>query len=158
VHDERATDAPDVRAARDGDAAAIAPLLAELGYPATTDAVRARLRRIAAYSGPVAVLVASLGGDVMGVITAHAFPSIHHDAPAAWITALVVASAARGRGVGRRLVRAVEEWAAEQGAVRVSVTSGIQRADAHRFYEGLGYATSGRRFTRPLETRDGEAR
>jgi GNAT superfamily N-acetyltransferase len=140
-----------VRDAAESDAAAIAPLLDALGYPASADEVAARLRRLAAYPGSATALVAVDGGRVVGLLTAHAFPTVHGAAPAAWITALVVDPAARGRGVGRRLVRAAETWAATQGAARIAVTSATHRADAHRFYEGLGYDATGRRFARKLE-------
>jgi len=140
-----------VRDATESDAAAIAPLLDALGYPASVEDVAARLRRLAAYPGPAAALVAVDGEQVVGLLTAHAFPTVHGAAPAAWITALVVDPAARGRGVGRRLVRAAESWAAEQGAARIAVTSATHRADAHRFYEGLGYDATGRRFARKVE-------
>jgi histone acetyltransferase (RNA polymerase elongator complex component) len=34
--------------------------------------------------------------------------------------------------------------------VRISVTSGIQRADAHEFYRRIGYAQTGLRFGKAL--------
>ena len=143
-----------IRPAAEPDAAALAPLLAALGYPASADAVAARLRRVAAYRGPVVALVAAAGdGSLVGLLTAHAFATVHADEPAALLTTLVVAPEARGRGVGRALVRAAEAWAVTQGAVKVSVTSGAQRADAHRFYEGLGYAYTGKRFARTLSSK-----
>lgn len=138
-----------VRAATEADAVSLAPLLAALGYPAPAGDIAARLRRVLAF-GPAAALVAITQDRIVGFVTAHAFPTVHADAPAAWLTTLVVAGAARRRGVGQRLVRAAEEWAAAAGAIRISVTSGAHRSDAHRFYEGLGYDTTGRRFTRTL--------
>ena len=140
-----------IRPAAEADAAALVPLLATLGYPAPAGAVTARLRRLAAYRGPVVALVAAAGdGSLAGLLTAHAFATLHADEPAALLTTLVVAPEARGRGVGRALVRAAEAWAVAQGVVKVSVTSAERRADAHRFYEGLGYAYTGRRFARTL--------
>jgi GNAT superfamily N-acetyltransferase len=147
-----------VRPAASADAAALAPLLGALGHPASADEVAARLSRLTAYTGPAVALVAVRGEhDVVGLVTAHAFLSLHAAAPAVWLTTLVVAPAARERGVGRRLVRAAEAWAAAEGAVRVSVTSGAHRAEAHRFYEGLGYAVTGSRFTRTLGADAGNA-
>jgi len=139
-----------VRLATEADATALAPLLATLGYPTTASLVAGRLARLAAFGGSAVALVAALDGDVVGLVTAHAFPSVHAEAPAAWLTTLVVEPTARGRGIGRRLVHAAEAWAATQGAVRVSVTSGTHRTEAHRFYEGLGYALTGQRFSRPI--------
>jgi len=51
----------------------------------------------------------------------------------------VVHEDARGRGVGRALVSAAEDWARERGYTMVSVRSNVIRRDAHEFYKGLGY-------------------
>jgi GNAT superfamily N-acetyltransferase len=45
----------------------------------------------------------------------------------------------RGRGVGRRLVTAVEQWAMTRGLEQMAVRSNIRRAESHPFYERLGY-------------------
>lgn len=141
--------AVEVRPATPADAAALAPLLEALGYPAAPASVAARLERMAAF-GAAAAFVAVVDGAPVGLVTAHAFPSVHADPPAAWLTTLVVASGARRRGVASHLVRAAEAWASGRGAVRISVTSGAHRAGAHAFYEGLAYAATGRRFTKSL--------
>jgi GNAT superfamily N-acetyltransferase len=78
----------------------------------------------------------------------------------AYITALVTAAAARGRGVGRALVAEAVEWARREGCVRISVTSAEHRADAHAFYPACGLPYTGRRFGTTLEpvTRERPAR
>ena len=141
-----------IRSATPADALALAPLLEALGYPADAATIGRRLEVLARHPGPITVLVAAPpeGSALLGLVTAHAFPSIHQDAMVAWLTTLVVAPDARGRGVGRGLVAAVEGWARQQGAVRISLTSGAQRDEAHAFYTRLGYAVSGRRFSRSL--------
>jgi GNAT superfamily N-acetyltransferase len=53
---------------------------------------------------------------------------------------LVVDARHRGRGVGRRLVAAVEDWAAERGLDQMAVRSNVARTESHPFYERLGYA------------------
>jgi len=53
---------------------------------------------------------------------------------------LVVDARQRRQGVGRRLVAAVEAWAARRGLELVSVRSNVARAESHPFYERLGYA------------------
>lgn len=55
------------------------------------------------------------------------------------ILGLVVAPEARGQGVGRQLVLAIEEWAAERGLDLLTVRSNIVRAESHPFYERLGF-------------------
>jgi GNAT superfamily N-acetyltransferase len=143
---------PTIRPPVADDAAAIADLLGELGYPATREEVLVRLEHVSAYPHAI-VLVAELDGRVVGVATGHAFPSIHVTSIVAWLSTLVVSATHHGRGVGRGLSGAVESWARDLGAVRISVSSGLHRAEAHAFYEHLGYDRSGLRLTKPLTSR-----
>ena len=66
------------------------------------------------------------------------------------IEAVRVAAPARGEGLGGRMI----EWAIGQcrdhGCVMVQLTSDASRAEAHRFYERLGFSASHVGFKRPL--------
>lgn len=55
---------------------------------------------------------------------------------------LRVAPEARGRGVGRRLVRAAERWARERGAVELKVETQDNNVAACRFYAAVGFGLS----------------
>jgi GNAT superfamily N-acetyltransferase len=55
------------------------------------------------------------------------------------ILGLIVDSEHRGLGIGRELLEAVEVWAAGRGLEQMSVRSNVLRAEAHPFYEQLGY-------------------
>jgi GNAT superfamily N-acetyltransferase len=55
------------------------------------------------------------------------------------LNSVFVAAAARGQGVGARMVAAAEDVARMGGAIEVTLTSGKKRLDAHRFYRNLGY-------------------
>lgn len=48
----------------------------------------------------------------------------------------------RGRGIGRELMTWIESAARDRGAARLQLTTHHTRADAHRFYERLGYEPS----------------
>ncbi|MFT8316727.1 MAG: GNAT family N-acetyltransferase [Sporolactobacillus sp.] len=52
-----------------------------------------------------------------------------------WICDLVTDKAQRSRGYGRKLLDFVHEWCIEQGYSTIALSSGLQRKEAHRFYE-----------------------
>jgi GNAT superfamily N-acetyltransferase len=58
------------------------------------------------------------------------------------IEAVRVSAACRGLGVGERLVRHAIEIARAAGCGLVQLTTDKSRADAHRFYERLGFVAS----------------
>lgn len=52
-----------------------------------------------------------------------------------WVCDLVTDNNKRSNGYGETLLSYVHEWARENGYERISLSSGLQRIDAHRFYE-----------------------
>ncbi|QID18445.1 GNAT family N-acetyltransferase [Nitrogeniibacter mangrovi] len=129
----------DIRPARAGDAAAIARLSGELGYPATAAEVATRLAALARAPDDNAVRVATLDGAVVGWI--HVLHARRLELPPfAEIAALVIDAGHRNAGLGERLVDAAVAWARAQGLDTVRVRSNVVRADAHRFYRRLGFA------------------
>ncbi|MGF7033848.1 GNAT superfamily N-acetyltransferase [Paenibacillus mucilaginosus] len=52
---------------------------------------------------------------------------------------MVVAESARGRGIGSALLEHAERLCATKHCTRVSLMSGSERTEAHRFYESRGY-------------------
>ncbi len=147
--DDRIVQPVVIRRAIPADAGLMAVLLSQLGYPASPSDVIVRLHQLETF-GTAVVLVAVCEGQVVGLATGHVIPSMHHSSPVAWLTALVVAEQEAGKGIGRRLTGAVEDWARGHGAVRLGVTSGTHRDGAHAFYEHIGYERTGARFTKAL--------
>ena len=143
------TDGAVVREATIADAAALAPLLGELGYPATATQSQARMRRMLARDDQK-VLVAENAEGALGVLALHIFPSLTYDQDIALIMTLVITQKARGLGVGRKLVDRAEMVARSLGASRLMVTTHNRRADAHAFYERLGFEFTGRRYVRAI--------
>jgi GNAT superfamily N-acetyltransferase len=134
-----------VRDATPNDAESIARLCTQLGYPVAAGIVPARLARLD--SDPNArVLLAQTGDSIAGLATVHLRYTLNHEAPIAQLTLLVVDEAYRTRGIGRVLVEAAEQWARSHGAKRFVVTTALQRADAHAFYEKLQFKHTGRRY------------
>ncbi|WP_242112053.1 GNAT family N-acetyltransferase [Luteimonas aquatica] len=128
-----------IRAAVVADAAEIARLSAQLGYPAETAAFA---RRLAFLTGSPrhAVLVADGGdGRLQG------FAGVEHRVMIEMgerveIVGLVVDAQARRGGVGRALMAAAEQWAREAGVHEIFLGSNVVRPEAHAFYPSLGYA------------------
>jgi len=138
----------EIRPAAAADAQAMAHLLTQLGYPATAADMPDRLQQVEREGG-IAVIAADDAGP-LGLASAVRHPTLHAGGYVAYITALVTTEEARGRGVGRALVAAVEKWAREQGCARLSVTSAEHRADAHAFYPRCGMPYTGRRFSKTI--------
>lgn len=119
------------------DALAASLLSAELGYPATPEAIERRIRQLA-HLPDHAVYVACRAGAVLGWIDV---ALVHHlqVEPYGEIGGLVVSEQARSQGVGAALVSQGERWMRERGVATALVRSRISRAAAHRFYLRLGF-------------------
>ena len=141
-----------IRTPTSDDAADLAVLVTELGYPSTIEELTERLAKVDGIPG-VFVRVAEVDGSVAGLATCHRFLSLHKTEPVVWLTSLVVSSEHRGEGIGHALVAACETWAKEQGAERLSLTSATHREAAHAFYLGMGYEQTGVRLARIFSSR-----
>jgi predicted N-acetyltransferase YhbS len=140
-----------VRRAQPGDAAQVAALLAELGYPDNpVEQVRQRLAMWAREKTSLA-LVADRDQQVLGTIAVTAIPYLEHEGRWGRIVALVVSPACRGQGIGRQLVGAAEKAASELGCITMEVTSARSRTESHPFYQNLGYQDWGDRSARYLK-------
>jgi ribosomal protein S18 acetylase RimI-like enzyme len=139
-----------IRVARSEDAPALTGLLEELGFPAEAGVVVQRLGALS--RAGETVLVGTLGdpAQVVGFVSVHMTPVLHRPTPVGRLTALVVTSQARGRGLGRALVAAAERHLAGAGCGLVEVTSNQDLAGAHAFYARLGYAITSYRFGKAL--------
>lgn len=135
-----------IRPAAASDAAAISVLLGQLGYPAPPEDIPRRLEAVKNFSDAIAMVAEDSERGVVGIVTAHVFPTIHSGELRAWLTTIVVLDVARGEGIGSKLVSYVEDWAAARNVPRIAVTSGKQRERTHRFYQERGYEWTGLRF------------
>ena len=136
-----------VRHAKIVDAPEIAVCLSALGYGTECNLVSERLASFAD-SSTDAVFVASASDltSMLGVVSVHLLPLFHTTAPLGRITSLAVNPSTHGKGVGKALVSAAEQWAWGKGAKRMEVTSGDHRPAAHGFYQAVGYSLDERRF------------
>lgn len=127
-----------IRPLRREDAAQLAPLCGQLGYPATTEQVERRLDLALRTSRHGLIGAVAEDDSILGWIHVSATELLVWD-PYAEICSLVVDARVRSQRIGRALVAAGEAWALAQGFTIVRVRSNVIRLDAHRFYEQLGY-------------------
>jgi GNAT superfamily N-acetyltransferase len=128
-----------IRAAQIADATRVAELSAMLGYPVTREIMEQRLERILGRETHAVFVAETSSHEVVGWTHA-AEQEILEVGCVCEILGLVVAEGQRGRGVGRHLIDAVEQWALARGLNEISVRSNIVRVEAHPFYEAMGYA------------------
>jgi len=127
-----------IRRVERGDAAPVAELCGQLGYPSTTAQIGERIVWLNRCGDSQVALVACADSQVVGWI--EAIVEHHLQSPAfALITGLVVREDVRGLGVGKKLCEGVERWSREKGLGVVRVTSRSTREAAHRFYLRDGY-------------------
>src|SRR5213079_1251217 len=127
-----------VREASAQDAAAVADLLTQLGYPHSSAGGGSRLAAWAAGDRRLLLLAAD-GEAVVGFVAVAAVPYLERAGSWARIVALAVDAAHRRRGLGRELVEAAEGAASGWGCVSIEVTSARRREVSHPFYRRLGY-------------------
>ena len=140
---------PLIRAARRTDAAAIAGLLGELGYPCSPAEAAARFARL---DGECDQVFAAVDGRrAVGLVAIHFCHMLHTEARWCRVTTLVVTDSHRRRGVGDALLRHAEQCALLGGAWGVELTCNARRKEVHGFYTRRGYAERRKRFYKTLQ-------
>jgi GNAT superfamily N-acetyltransferase len=137
----RAIERRDIEAARG--------LLAQLtGYEMTPDEMRDRLDF--AEASPVDWLfVCEVDGAVRGVLGFRLREQLERVSRYGEVYLIVADAQVRRQGVGRVMMDFAEQFARTQGCIGTWLVSGFKReAEAHRFYERLGYEATGYRFVK----------
>lgn len=130
-----------VRAARIDDAAEIARLTGELGYPCSREQMATRLAQL--LFQPNHFIAVASGGEMtlLGWVAAES-RLLLESGRRTEITGLVIDSSRRRAGLGSRLLSAAESWARSCGQGAVVVRSNAARRESHPFYAKHGYATT----------------
>ena len=95
--------------------------------------------------------IAEIDGIVAGLVTAVHVLAIGHPGGYIKMNGLGVLSEYRNKGIGRMLLEEVERFALQKGAPYIGLASGLQRTDAHAFYEHLGYRKTSYWFRKALD-------
>ncbi|HUL16274.1 MAG TPA: GNAT family N-acetyltransferase [Terriglobales bacterium] len=127
-----------LRRARPQDAARLAELSGQLGYPAGAAQMKERLKSLRPAAQHAAIVAELTGKGVIGWIHVSVDPLLEVESRAE-VNGLVVAEGNRSAGAGWALLEAAERWAKAHGCKQMSVRSNVVRERAHEFYERHGY-------------------
>ncbi len=143
-----------LRRARADDMSALARLYALLSTDQIPDPQRAAFAEVEA-DGRQTVFLAEIDGRIAGTATVIIVPNLRTPArPYAIVENVVVEESARRSGVGAALIQATINAARAAGCYKVALTSRLDRAEAHAFYERLGFVTTQRSFRLDLPVYD----
>jgi ADP-ribose pyrophosphatase YjhB (NUDIX family)/ribosomal protein S18 acetylase RimI-like enzyme len=146
-----------LRRATADDVAAIVGLIADDQLGATRDdpaELTAYLGAFAAIDADPAQLLVVLddGAAVVGTMQVTFIPGLsRRGATRAQVEAVRVAASRRGQRLGEQMVRWAVDESARRGCALVQLTTDKSRADAHRFYQRLGFTASHEGFKMALD-------
>lgn len=109
----------------------------ELGYLYEEEKVRKKIKYIIENKKDI-ILVAYINNNIIGYIHGSEYELLYSDSLIN-ILVFVVKESYRKNGVGTALIDKLEEIAIEKKYSGIRLVSGIDREDAHRFYERNGY-------------------
>jgi GNAT superfamily N-acetyltransferase len=127
-----------IRKAKASDAARIAELSTQLGYPVTTREMATRLKLVFREKKAVCFVAEGQNTGVIGWIHVST-QSLVEVATRAEVNGLVVDEKIRSQGAGWLLLQAAEDWARKHRCKSMSVRSNVLRERAHAFYERHNY-------------------
>ncbi|WP_108125773.1 GNAT family N-acetyltransferase [Saccharospirillum mangrovi] len=138
-----------VREAKLSDAERLAELMPQLGYSIEPSVLADKISSFNNGYGD-AVFVAELNNNIVGFISCHITNLLHQPGSSGRITSLLVDHEVRGNGIGKKLVATAEDFFTRRQCEKFEVTSGLERSDAHRFYQSLGYQANNLRFIKAV--------
>ena len=126
-----------IRRANENDCCDIAHICStSLGYKSSDKLVRERLIRLD--DRRESVFVAEHGGRVVGFVHCERYEVLYCE-PLMNVLGIAIDNDHKRKGIGRMLMQAVEQDAADRGITAIRLNSGGSRADAHSFYRSLGF-------------------
>lgn len=133
-----------IRHATIDDTPKLLPLLSELGYPATLEDLNRRFLKFVNNPG-FGVAVSEMNEEITGLVAWTKTDHLISDATRFSIIGLVVSTSHRGTGIGKKLMKFVEDIAKQHSPAIIDLTSGLRRAKdgSHEFYKHLGYKNEG---------------
>ncbi|WP_430509858.1 GNAT family N-acetyltransferase [Gottfriedia solisilvae] len=141
----------EIREATFNDIPELISLMEQLGYPTTVEKMEIRFNKIES-NDTYHTIVAVTDRRVVGLLGMCTGLFYEYDGSYARILTLVVDSAYRKKGIGKKLIKEAENWARNQGVFSIGLNSGNreERKEAHSFYSNLGYVAKSTGFAKTL--------
>jgi len=137
-----------IRQANEDDAAAVANLIHQMGYPVLEAET---INRINQYAQPTyLLLVAERDEVVVGYIALHIYHVLHLPAPEGRIISFCVDEKVRGTGAGTMLLHAAEDHFQKNGCYKIVLNSNLKRPETHQYYLNRGYQFTSKHFAKFL--------
>lgn len=96
------------------------------------------------------VIIAKVNGAIVGAGIIFYLKNPGHEKPFAFLEGVVVDNKTRGKGIGTALSQKAINLAKSKKCYKIVFTSGMDRADIHKFYENLGFKKWGFEFRMDL--------
>jgi GNAT superfamily N-acetyltransferase len=138
-----------IRPATLSDAETIKDLFQDLiGHSLSDEDVINRMTHV--QNSPIdSLYVYDLDDNIIGVLAFRIRENIEENTRFGEISAIVVDSESRKKGIGKKLMEYAEQLAREKGCIGTWLVSGFGREEqAHPFYKELGYTITGFRFVK----------
>lgn len=135
-----------IRIATPEDAAAIADLINQMGYPVSESESKIRIQQ---YSKPsYRLMLAEQEGVTVGLIALHIYEVLHLPAPEGRVISFCVDEKVRNKGVGTYLLNEAERFFKESGCYKIVLNCNLRRTDTHQYYLNRGYQFTSKHFAK----------
>jgi ribosomal protein S18 acetylase RimI-like enzyme len=134
-----------IRDARASDSPTLATLADQLGYKVKVEDITKRLNKLPHKLDERVIIAEDTSGAVVGWTTFRITEHIHND-PYVEISGFVVDQQSRGKGIGKTMMKEVEQWTIGKGLSTIRLSANVTRTGAHKFYEAIGFKQTKQQF------------
>ena len=145
-----------IRPAKKNDIPLVLGLLYELGRPkpqkdSVLDSFRTLVKKQISDSDKTIFVAESNDVTVVGMVSVIFLSRLNQIQYEMYIPELIVTEKYRNQGIGTSLINTCIFLAKEKKCHKIRLESGIQRKEAHKFYEKLGFESKSFSFTKNLD-------
>ncbi len=135
-----------IRIAIPEDAASVADLINQMGYPVSESEAEIRIKH---YSKPsYRLMLAEIEGNTIGLIALHIYDVLHLPAPEGRVISFCVDEKVRDKGVGTTLLTEAENFFKKSGCYKIVLNCNLRRTDTHQYYLNRGYQFTSKHFAK----------